>query len=162
MHRFSGMPIPEAPILHHWLDSTHITFGVVTGGIYGRSWKAEASVFNGREPDSDRANFDFGALDSVSGRFWYLPSRTLAFQISMGHLTDAEAGEAGEPRVRRCQVGRAVPRLQPRSRPRAAAEDRQAVEDVSEVVHRGNDLRKSHTTADERKLYPDRDANVRP
>ena len=30
MHRTSGMDIPEAPITHHWLDSTHITFGVLT------------------------------------------------------------------------------------------------------------------------------------
>jgi len=32
MHRFSGMRNPEAPLTHHWLDSTHITFGVVTLG----------------------------------------------------------------------------------------------------------------------------------
>src|SRR5262249_62129741 len=30
MHRFSGEDNPEAPITHHWLDSTHITYGVVT------------------------------------------------------------------------------------------------------------------------------------
>ena len=36
MHRFSGMPMPEAPITHHWLDSTHITFGVATLGV---AWK---------------------------------------------------------------------------------------------------------------------------
>jgi hypothetical protein len=98
-HRVSAMTNPLAPITHHWMDSTHVTFGVVTGGVYGRSWKAEASVFNGREPDSDRTNFDFGALDSVSGRFWYLPTRTIALQVSMGRLTDAEASEAGEPRI---------------------------------------------------------------
>ena len=34
MHRICGMDIPEAPITHHWLDSTHITFGVVTAGLY--------------------------------------------------------------------------------------------------------------------------------
>jgi hypothetical protein len=98
-HRVSAMANPLAPITHHWMDSTHVTFGVVTGGIYGRSWKAEASVFNGREPDSDRTDFDFGALDSVSGRFFYLPAKTLALQVSMGRLTDAEASEAGEPRI---------------------------------------------------------------
>src|SRR6185295_18664261 len=32
MHRFSGMENPEAPLTHHWLDSTHITFGVATLG----------------------------------------------------------------------------------------------------------------------------------
>src|SRR5437773_6012352 len=57
-HRVSAMPNPLAPISHHWLDSTHITFGVITGGVYGQRWKAEASVFNGREPDEKRTNFD--------------------------------------------------------------------------------------------------------
>ena len=33
MHRESIMDSPEAPITHHWLDSTHITFGVVTAGL---------------------------------------------------------------------------------------------------------------------------------
>jgi hypothetical protein len=83
-HRVSAFPNPLAPIAHHWLDSTHITFGVVTGGIYSTRWKAEASVFNGREPDEQRADFDFAALDSVSGRVWYLPTSNLAFQVSAG------------------------------------------------------------------------------
>lgn len=97
-HRVSAMPNPVAPLSHHWLDSSHITFGVVTGGVYNRRWKAEASVFNGREPDEDRYNFDFAALDSYSGRFWYLPADTLALQVSAGHLEEAEAGDVGEPR----------------------------------------------------------------
>ncbi|HEX7741236.1 MAG TPA: hypothetical protein VF442_02190, partial [Sphingobium sp.] len=33
-HRISAMPNPIAPISHHWLDSTHVAFGVVTGGVY--------------------------------------------------------------------------------------------------------------------------------
>ena len=32
MHRLSILDSPEAPISHHWLDSTHIVFGVVTAG----------------------------------------------------------------------------------------------------------------------------------
>src|SRR6185295_3951046 len=32
MHRFSGMNDPQAPITHHWLDSSHITYGVLTAG----------------------------------------------------------------------------------------------------------------------------------
>jgi hypothetical protein len=51
MHRTSGMDIPEAPITHHWLDSTHITFGVVTAGLIIDNWKLEGSAFRGREPD---------------------------------------------------------------------------------------------------------------
>ena len=96
-HRVSAMPNPLAPISHHWLDSTHITFGVVTAGVYANRWKAEASVFNGREPDEKRANVDFGALDSFSGRLWFLPTSRLAFQVSAGRLTEAEASENGGP-----------------------------------------------------------------
>ena len=58
MHRQSISTSPEAPISHHWLDSTHITFGVVTGGlIYDRA-KLEVSRFNGREPDQHRWNIE--------------------------------------------------------------------------------------------------------
>lgn len=89
-HRASAMPNPIAPISHHWLDSSHISFGVVTGGVYGRKWKAEGSIFNGREPDDKRFGFDLGALDSYSGRLWLMPTSRLALQVSAGHLTEAE------------------------------------------------------------------------
>jgi hypothetical protein len=92
-HRVSAMPNPLAPISHHWLDSTHVTYGVVTGGVYGNRWKAEGSLFNGREPDEHRTNIDFGALDSVSGRVWFMPTRRIALQFSAGRLTEAEADE---------------------------------------------------------------------
>jgi hypothetical protein len=94
-HRVSAMPNPLAPIAHHWLDSTHITFGVVTAGVYASRWKAEASVFNGREPDEKRTDFDFGAFDSFSGRLWLLPTSKLALQMSAGKLTEAEVSEDG-------------------------------------------------------------------
>ena len=97
-HRVSAMPNPIAPITHHWLDSTHVSFGVVTGGVYGKRWRVETSAFNGREPDENRKDVDFGALDSVSGRVWWLPTANLALQFSGGHLNDAEAGEGTEPR----------------------------------------------------------------
>ena len=32
-HRVSSMLNPVAPISHHWLDSSHISFGVVTAGL---------------------------------------------------------------------------------------------------------------------------------
>ena len=51
MHRASAKVNPEAPITHHWFDSTHITFGVVTAGIASRTWQIEASAFRGQEPD---------------------------------------------------------------------------------------------------------------
>ena len=98
-HRISAMPSPLAPITHHWFDATHITYGVVTGGVYGKKWKAETSLFNGREPDETRTNFEFGAMDSWSGRVWFLPTNQWALQVSAGRLTEAEAGHDGGPRV---------------------------------------------------------------
>ena len=89
-HRISAMPNPLAPISHHWLDATHITFGVLTAGVYNSRWKAEGSVFNGREPDEDRWNIDLAPLDSFSGRFWFAPSSRLVLQVSAGHLAEAE------------------------------------------------------------------------
>jgi hypothetical protein len=98
-HRVSAMPNALAPITHHWFDATHITYGVVTGGVYGSRWKAESSVFNGREPDEHRTNFDFGALDSWSARLSFLPSGPWALQVSAGRLREAEAGDDGGPRT---------------------------------------------------------------
>ena len=98
-HRLSSMSNPVAPITHHWLDSTHISFGVITTGIHGRQWKAEMSVFNGREPDENRADFDLATPDSISGRLTWLPSEYLALQFSMAHLEEAEEEFAPDPRT---------------------------------------------------------------
>jgi hypothetical protein len=98
-HRISAMANPVAPITHHWFDATHITFGVVTLGVHSTRWKAEASVFNGREPDEHRADFDFAALDSQSIRAWWLPSDRWAIQASAGWLADAEPGHHDDSRV---------------------------------------------------------------
>ena len=92
-HRTSAMANPVAPISHHWLDSTHVSFGVVTSGVYTARWKAEGSVFNGREPDEHRKNIDIGALDSFSGRLSFAPADAWALQVSAGHLREAEAGD---------------------------------------------------------------------
>jgi YHS domain-containing protein len=98
-HRISAMPNLLAPITHHWLDATHITFGVVTTGLYSTRWKAEVSAFNGREPDEHRTGIDLAALDSVSGRFWYSPTSNVALQFSAGQLSEAEPGDNGGSRV---------------------------------------------------------------
>ena len=90
MHRFSGMDDPAAPITHHWLDSTHITFGVITAGLVHGPWKLEGSVFNGREPDQYRWGFDTLRLDSYSGRLSFNPTANWAFQVSYGDLHSPE------------------------------------------------------------------------
>ena len=95
MHRQSISVSPEAPITHHWLDSTHITFGVVTGGLVLDRFKLEASRFNGREPDQKRWNVETGPLDSSSVRLSWNPTRELALQGSWAHLEDPEQLEPG-------------------------------------------------------------------
>ena len=95
MHRESIMDSPEAPITHHWLDSTHITFGVLTAGVVVDRVKVEVSRFNAREPDQHRWNIETGPLDSTSIRASWNPTRTLALQGSWGHFTDPEQLEPG-------------------------------------------------------------------
>ena len=63
------------------------------------SMEGQTSVFNGREPDENRTDFDIAQLDSCSGRVWFLPTKRWALQASAGHLTDAEAGHDGGARV---------------------------------------------------------------
>ena len=96
-HRPSAINNPIAPIAHHWLDSTHLSFGVVTAGLYGPRWKVESSAFNGREPDQNRGDVDLAPLDSVSARITMSPSDRLVFQVSVGHLNDAEPAHGFEP-----------------------------------------------------------------
>jgi hypothetical protein len=90
MHRFSGLDNPEAPISHHWLDSTHITFGVITAGYVYDRWKLEASVFRGREPDQHRYDIEGPRLDSVSTRLSYNPDPNWSLQASWGYLKSPE------------------------------------------------------------------------
>jgi hypothetical protein len=96
MHRGSAMNNPLPPIGHHWQDSTHISFGVLTAGIYNRWVKLEGSLFHGREPDEDRWNFDFGALDSWAGRLSLNPTPQTSFQASYGYLNSPEAQQPDE------------------------------------------------------------------
>jgi hypothetical protein len=96
-HRASAMPNPIAPISHHWLDATHITYGVVTSGITAARWRLEGSIFNGREPDDVRHDFDLAPLDSFAARLQLAPTDGLAIQVSAGRLEEAEAGEGDLP-----------------------------------------------------------------
>jgi hypothetical protein len=90
MHRASGLDIPEAPITHHWLDSTHIAFGVATVGLVEGDWKLEASQFTGREPDQNRFDFDPIRLDSTSLRLSWNPDANWSLQASWGYLKSPE------------------------------------------------------------------------
>ena len=98
MHRLSAMDDPDAPISHHWQDSTHITFGVATAGLQWRSVKIEGSVFTGREPDENRYDFDRPRFDSFSGRISWNPTPDLALQVSHAYI---ESPEGLEPDLNR-------------------------------------------------------------
>ena len=93
MHRPSAMDDPDAPLGHHWQDSTHVTFGVATAGLQWRTIKLEGSIFTGREPDENRYDFDRPRFDSYSGRISWNPVQNLAVQFSHGYIKDPEALE---------------------------------------------------------------------
>lgn len=90
MHRFSGLENPEAPLGHHWLDSTHVTFGVATLGWIRGNVKLEGSVFTGREPDEERLNIEEPKMDSWSLRASWQPARDWSLQVSHGLLKSPE------------------------------------------------------------------------
>jgi|HubBroStandDraft_3_1064219.scaffolds.fasta_scaffold09402_4 hypothetical protein len=95
MHRFSGMENPEAPLSHHWLDSTHISYGVATLGWVRGGLKLEGSAFNGHEPDPQRTDLDAPKLNSYSFRLSAAPSANWSWQASFGHLASPEQLEPG-------------------------------------------------------------------
>ena len=100
MHRMSIMDSPEAPISHHWLDSTHITFGVVTAGFVHGGVKVEASRFHGREPDQHRYDIETGPLDSTALRLSWNPTDEISLQGSWAHLKSPEQLEPDENQTR--------------------------------------------------------------
>lgn len=89
---------PFAPIGHHWQDATHITFGVLTAGVFTRSVKIEGSLFNGREPDENRTNFDYRSrsLDSYAGRVTWNPTGAWSLSGSFAYLKSPEAAHPEE------------------------------------------------------------------
>jgi hypothetical protein len=91
MHRISAVDNPMTPISHHWLDSSHVTFGVITAGYVRDDVKLEVSQFTGREPDQHRFNFDSATFDSTSVRLSWNPDPHWSLQVSSGWLKSPEA-----------------------------------------------------------------------
>jgi hypothetical protein len=100
MHRASAQYQPLSPITHHWFDSAHISYGVVTGGYATAHWQIEASGFRGREPDQYRWNIERPSLDSWSVRATWTPSPAWAVQVSHGRLKSPEQLEAARDEAR--------------------------------------------------------------
>jgi hypothetical protein len=105
MHRASGQYLPDSPITHHWFDSTHISFGVVTAGAATPRWQIEGSAFRGREPDEHRWDIETPKLDSWSVRATWTPSPAWAVQVSHGHI---HSGEQLEPAVNEARTTASV------------------------------------------------------
>jgi hypothetical protein len=95
MHRPSAMDDPAAPLGHHWQDATHTSFGVATAGLFTTRWKLEGSVFNGRDPDENRWDFDFHPLDSYSGRLAFSPDSAWSLAAGYGFLRSPEPPDPG-------------------------------------------------------------------
>ena len=90
MHRLSAMDDPMTPISHHWLDSTHVAFGVLTAGYVRGDWKLEVSQFTGREPDQYRFDFDSATFDSTAVRLSWNVDPHWSLQVSGGWLKSPE------------------------------------------------------------------------
>jgi hypothetical protein len=93
MHRASASENPSASLSHHLQDSTHISFGVLTTGFTYRWFKLEGSIFNGREPDENRYDFDSHKWNSRAARLSIAPNSNWTFQISHGFLRSPEGQE---------------------------------------------------------------------
>ncbi|MEZ5972762.1 MAG: hypothetical protein R3C31_13210 [Hyphomonadaceae bacterium] len=100
MHRMSAMDSPEAPLTHHWFDSTHITFGVITAGVTHGDWKIEGSRFRGREPDEHRYDIETGDLDSSALRVSWNPTPNWSVQASWADITSPEQLEPDQDEER--------------------------------------------------------------
>jgi hypothetical protein len=90
MHRASARDNPQVPLTHHYLDATHITTGVIRGGIGSHGITVESSIFRGEEPNENRLNIDRPRLNSWSVRAGWRggPWRV---QVSGGKLHEPES-----------------------------------------------------------------------
>lgn len=95
-HRYSALFNPESVLSHHMQDSTHIAFGVLTAGLIQKNWQVEGSLFNAKEPDENRYDFDYDGSLGYAGRVSYMPNKNWALQASYGYLNDPEALDPGD------------------------------------------------------------------
>jgi len=89
MHRDTARDNPQVPLTHHFLDSTHITTGVLRAGVDAGGVTLEASVFRGEEPNDNRVNIDRPRLDSWAARAGWRRGAWQA-QLSGGRLHQPE------------------------------------------------------------------------
>jgi hypothetical protein len=69
-----------------------VAFGTITAGVFTHTVKLEGSIFNGREPDENRTNFDYAgrSLDSYAGRVSVNPTPHWSVSGSFAYLKSPE------------------------------------------------------------------------
>jgi len=95
-HRASAAELAQAPLGHHWQDSTHISYDVVTAAVKRRRLRLEASGFHGAEPGENRWTISYGPMDSWSTRLSVFPASNWMAQVSVGRIAHPEALEPGD------------------------------------------------------------------
>jgi len=95
-HRASASELPQAPLAHHWEDSTHIAYNVATGVLSYKMVRWEVSGFHGAEPGENRWIVTSGVMDSWSSRASIFPTKHWMAQFSAGRLTRPEQGQPGD------------------------------------------------------------------
>ncbi|HTS31907.1 MAG TPA: hypothetical protein VMH81_38820 [Bryobacteraceae bacterium] len=95
-HRASASELPQAPLGHHWQDSSHIADEVVTVGVTHQKVRLEASGFYGTEPGENRWILQTGPINSWATRFSVFPSKNWMVQVSAGRLNHPERQSPGD------------------------------------------------------------------
>jgi hypothetical protein len=95
-HRASAEELPQAPLSHHWQDSTHISGDVATIAVKHSWLRLEASGFHGAEPGENRWKIPWGAMDSWATRLSVAPSSNWTMQVSAGRITHPEFLSPGD------------------------------------------------------------------
>jgi hypothetical protein len=95
-HRASAQEFPEAPLSHHWQDSTHISDNVATAELRYKIVSLETSGFYGTEPPENRWIFTWGPMNSYSARLSVFPAKNWSAQVSAGRITHPERDQPGD------------------------------------------------------------------
>ncbi len=95
-HRASAQELSQAPIGHHWEDSTHISDNVATAGLEYKWVRLEASGFYGTESGENRWPIEWGPMNSYASRFSVSPNQNWEAQFSAARIAHPEPDQPGD------------------------------------------------------------------
>jgi hypothetical protein len=108
MHRASSAYDPIAPMSAHETNPAHASEGVATVGVVGRSWKVEASLFDGAVANPNRVLPEVGPFDSRAVRVTLNPGATWSIHVSGGRIAGASGHHPGATGVIRAATAGAA------------------------------------------------------